>query len=511
VPQITVVGGGLAGMAAALRLLERGCKVTLFESSDRLGGKAGANRQGKDFDEHAYHIFPAWYLNVWKIVSELGIRDNFTDRSDIVLLKRGEFPDRIYVYHNITSWRSGLRNLFAGFIPPSEMFLFNYAVCDLLSQPYSRRSFLDQISVSGFVRSKVYRCRDVELQFEELILKGLSVPTYEVSSMTMAQVMSVWVYSPLPLMRILTGNLQEFFIEPLRRRIEELGGVIHLGSRLINVRIEEGRVADLEFSTQGNPEPIEHPIDPKDECVVMAIPCDKFAPLIDDQIYRASRNLGEIKQLRAAPLAAFNIYLNRRVPGIPKPHVLLAESKFALSFIDVSQAWQGFDKTVLNCMASNFAPLVGLTPEVAFAELLDDLRDFIPTIDRNDIERIELQTHTDEPLFMNSVGAWAFRPSESNRPHLRTKNAKQIPNLYLAGDYCRSAIDLVSMEGAVSTGLLAAEAIRKELDLPSPIQILEPRRAPVWIWWIIKVLLWPVAAVLGLLVRLRESSQSSGT
>lgn len=35
------VGGGLAGISAALRLAERGCRVALLDGSDRLGGKAG--------------------------------------------------------------------------------------------------------------------------------------------------------------------------------------------------------------------------------------------------------------------------------------------------------------------------------------------------------------------------------------------------------------------------------------------------------------------------------------
>lgn len=38
-PKIAVVGGGIAGMMAALRLARSGCNVTLFEAADRLGGK----------------------------------------------------------------------------------------------------------------------------------------------------------------------------------------------------------------------------------------------------------------------------------------------------------------------------------------------------------------------------------------------------------------------------------------------------------------------------------------
>jgi uncharacterized protein with NAD-binding domain and iron-sulfur cluster len=65
--EVTVVGGGLAGMVTALRLLERGYEVSLYESNTRLGGKAGANKNGGDYNDHGYHIFPAWYVNTWQL------------------------------------------------------------------------------------------------------------------------------------------------------------------------------------------------------------------------------------------------------------------------------------------------------------------------------------------------------------------------------------------------------------------------------------------------------------
>ncbi|MGW4107612.1 FAD-dependent oxidoreductase, partial [Streptomyces sp. NPDC004976] len=38
-PRAVVVGAGIAGLAAAHRLLERGARVTVLEASDRVGGK----------------------------------------------------------------------------------------------------------------------------------------------------------------------------------------------------------------------------------------------------------------------------------------------------------------------------------------------------------------------------------------------------------------------------------------------------------------------------------------
>src|SRR5262245_13213900 len=43
-PAVTVIGAGLAGMTAALRLLEVGFDVTVFEAEDHEGGKFDAIR-----------------------------------------------------------------------------------------------------------------------------------------------------------------------------------------------------------------------------------------------------------------------------------------------------------------------------------------------------------------------------------------------------------------------------------------------------------------------------------
>jgi zeta-carotene desaturase len=75
-PQVTVIGAGIAGLAAALRLVERGFDVTLFEQDDFLGGKLGAHNHGRhntDYHEHAFHMYLNWYHNFWQIVDELGI------------------------------------------------------------------------------------------------------------------------------------------------------------------------------------------------------------------------------------------------------------------------------------------------------------------------------------------------------------------------------------------------------------------------------------------------------
>src|SRR5436305_12983827 len=40
--RVIIIGGGLAGLAAATALAPRGFQITLFESKNRLGGRAGS-------------------------------------------------------------------------------------------------------------------------------------------------------------------------------------------------------------------------------------------------------------------------------------------------------------------------------------------------------------------------------------------------------------------------------------------------------------------------------------
>ena len=482
---VTVIGGGLAGMMAALRLAERGFDVDLYEADTRLGGKAGAVKHGADFDEHGYHIFPMWYRNIWKLVDELGIAGHFADVEDFVQIERGEFP-RHKTLTNLGSARYVFRNLFSGVLPVEEMALFFYSTLDLMSHRFSYRKFLDQTSVNGFVRGRFYRTERVALQHQDLLLKGISVPSYAVSAMTMRNVLKYWFKYPLPMHRVLKGNLQQLWIEPIEERMTALGVKIHLGQRLERIEVAQGRVTAVHLNGA------RHPV----ERAVVTIPWERLAAILDDDLYRAAPGLFAIRGLNSAAMAALNVYFRGPVPDMPKDHVNLIGGRYGLSFIDVGQWWPEYrGRTVLNAISSNFTALESVSEDVAVREMLNELFEFIPALRGVEIEKTDFQRHVNEPLFMNEVGAWHFRPAAKT----------ELPNLYLAGDYCRNHIDLVSMEGAVSAGLLAAEAVRKDASSSRPVEILIPDEWPRWMLWILWFLGLPVAALLKLIAKLRAA------
>jgi len=79
--RVVVIGGGLAGLAAAYELSQRGFAVTLLERSPQLGGKVASwdIQVGDDTFkmEHGFHGFFPQYYNLKSLVAELAITENF--------------------------------------------------------------------------------------------------------------------------------------------------------------------------------------------------------------------------------------------------------------------------------------------------------------------------------------------------------------------------------------------------------------------------------------------------
>ena len=73
---IAVVGGGIAGLAAAHRLQQRGHDVQVFEASDDVGGLAAVYDTAGDSIEKFYHHLSASEETIVELIAELGLGDD---------------------------------------------------------------------------------------------------------------------------------------------------------------------------------------------------------------------------------------------------------------------------------------------------------------------------------------------------------------------------------------------------------------------------------------------------
>ncbi len=98
---VVIVGGGLAGLACAYELSQRGFTVTLLEKSPQLGGKIASwsvDVEGEKFMmEHGFHGFFPQYYNLNSLVEELNITDNFQSLEFYsMVFKEGKYQPEVF-------------------------------------------------------------------------------------------------------------------------------------------------------------------------------------------------------------------------------------------------------------------------------------------------------------------------------------------------------------------------------------------------------------------------------
>lgn len=291
---------------------------------------------------------------------------------------------------------------------------------------------------------------------------------------------------------ILNGSLQEAFIEKFRKYLT----ASRSGVTPVTIRTN-CRVTELELRGRNRVSQVSY-IDQAagvqqgeaGDIFILATPPEATVKLLGQNFYEAEqrnseapeKSLADLTRLETAPMASLHLYLKKPIPGLPKEHVNLLHSRYGLSFIDISQHWELYrnGKTygaVLSIIASNFEPLRVLlkdkskdgftdeeipyeTKEEMKKALVAELQKYIPLEETNIVDWT-MKPHLDAPLFLNAVGSWHFRPGTKTR----------LDNLYTAGDYCRSGVDLTTMESAVISALATAKAILDNEKIPEKVKI----------------------------------------
>ena len=440
---MVVVGGGLAGMVAALHLARGGMRVDLHEASDRLGGKSGSDWSEEPghlgyFSDHGYHVFPAWYHNTWALIRDLGIDGAFQRRRHFWRLPLGRIGTR---------GKEGLRLRLAlrlAQISPRSL----VTAVDLVSRDEDE---LETMSLACFIATRWYNGPGTGQELRDISLKGLGNPADRASAITFRANMRLLLKTLLkPNWTAAHGSLQECFINPFADRLREEGVTVHTASRLTAVECTgSGDQLTVDALTIGGQR-----VTTADRPVVLTLPHERLTPLLAGASDRLPAGLAHLGELRSRPMVAVDVHLARRIAGLPrKGHVILDGSRLHLTVLDIRPVWTtglpaGPDDTVLQVIA---ADVTALAPgEDVIAAMVADLRQFFPLLTSSDITRVVPHPNDGVPLFMNDVGTDRARPT-SERAH--------GTNLHLAGDWCANPVQLACMEGAVLSAGLAATAV----------------------------------------------------
>lgn len=490
--EVIVAGAGVAGLAAAHRLLERGFDVTLLEANNFLGGKLGACQDADrpDWHEHAYHQYTNWYHNFWALMDEIGVRQHFLPMPILSHLFPGRYG-QVYQLINFGSPWTALQNLFSGILNPADTYVYGYSLLDLISLPAFRGDLLERSSVLAFMAGRPYMTDQALANHSRNLAEAFASASFLSSARSYRSWVTYGFRLPEPSIWLLDGNTEETLFAPWRSFLEARAGTGHwgrldiqmltsvqeLGLSVDGSRIDRIRVGGMRPAGWLRGERV-RPTHTHDMVVngdlVLAIPPRQLARLMTLEIAEHAPALANVRRLNSKPMISLELYFNRKLPDVPISVTPLLQSRFNLSFLDNSQIWRGWQGgTFLDVIASDADILINYSEEQIIRLMIEELRKFI-RFDEADLERdrMFLKTNIGEELFLNEVGTWDYRPSATTA----------IQNLFIAGDFCRTPVDVVTIEGAVASGLLAADMLRRRHGVADPIPIVWPDTYPTpWV------------------------------
>lgn len=461
-PRVVIVGGGLAGLAAASRLVRLGLKITLLESRPRLGGRASSfvdPTTGEPVD-NCQHVSMACCTNLADFCRRVGTAGLFRRVPEVVFLdEQGRY--------------SRLR---AGLLPAPMHLAESFLAARYLTLAEKLRVGLGMAclrfsgrdrpgeSFDSWLRRHGQTDRTIERFWGTVLVSALNE---RLDRMDVGHARKVFLDGFLRnrtgfQMEIPTVPLGELYGVRLRQWLEAEGVEIRLKSGVRSLDIDEEGVA-LSGVTLRSGERI-----PAD-FVVLAVPYDRIRALVPDREAAQIPRLDDAARLESSPITGVHFWFDRPVcpPGLGHAVTVgrLIQWVFNHSAIQGRQPEGGGQYLQLVISASyDLQPL----DKTAIRDLvLDDLSSIWPAAREATLLRWWVVTE--------HGATFSVRPGvEDHRPDQRTP----VDGLYLSGDWTATGWP-ATMEGAVRSGYLAAEGILADLGRPRPLVCPDLPTAPL--------------------------------
>ncbi|MFB8796533.1 MAG: FAD-dependent oxidoreductase [Microcoleus sp.] len=257
---VVVVGAGLAGLACAYELSQRGFAVTLLEKSPQLGGKIASwpIQVGNEtfMMEHGFHGFFPQYYNLKSVVQELEITDNFVSlESYAVIFRDGQYKPEVFrPNHSAFPWNivdlgiSSPNRLKWGInlTQPAHWQVFREIGGFQTQKSFAR---LDNISVADWVKGEFPRGL-YDLYFLPFAKSSLNAPD-ELSVGELMQFFHFYFFGN-PEGLAFNGTRQDMgtsLVQPIAKFIESKGGKVLTDVAVSGIHWENGKIDSLSYQS----------------------------------------------------------------------------------------------------------------------------------------------------------------------------------------------------------------------------------------------------------------------
>jgi len=459
-----VVGGGLAGLAAACALAETGFRVTLFERRPYLGGRASSYEHpgtGEVVD-NCQHVLFGLCTNLIAFYKKIGIEDKIRWFDDMTFIEPGGRQSLL----RPSSLPAPLQVMpsFVGF--PFLSAYDKLVLGQALSALIFRQPSDDGTSFQDWLHRHHQTEAAIERFWKPVLVSALSEDLDRISIPYAAQVIRESMKSQdARRMGIPSVPLTELYTAA-KDYICARGGEVRLRAGVQHVdAYRTGPLIRLSDSEE------------QFDYGVLAVPFDSLAKILPD--VPASQDLRErLSHFETAPITGVHLWFDRQITDLP--HAVLLDRTIQWMFHKslLLQQRQIRDIESQNAQRNTANELPSYVEIVISAskslinkprqEIIDlalaELREFFPGArDANLVKATVIKEVN--ATFSPIPGIDLYRPATETL----------WSRIFVAGDWTATGWP-ATMEGAVRSGYIAAEAITKQAGMPR--QFLSPDILP---------------------------------
>jgi squalene-associated FAD-dependent desaturase len=430
-PTAIIIGGGLAGLTAAVALAPRGWKVTILESKSRLGGRAGSFTDpatGESIDL-CQHVSMGCCTAFAEFCRTVGIDHLLAAQKTLYFMT----PDR-----RVSRFRADplpaplhLARSFLGahFLTLGEKWKLGRTLSRLVHEPADMDPpFLPWLQAHGQTQRIIDRFWSVVLVSalnESIDRIGLKYARKVIRDAFWSDRRGFEVQVP-------TVPLDSFYGVELRSWLKAHDVELQLNEAVTKIDVDSYRIQSVHLRSGGT-------------CVadmyVSAVPFERLIVLLPADVVHDEPLFAGLANLESSPITSIHLWFDRAVTDLPN-----------VVFVDRLSQWlfnRGETRPgefYVQIVVSAAHALRGLSGEEVQIRILAELRGMFPNLSCAKLVRAKVVTEH-SATFSPLPGVDAWRP-EAVCP---------IENLFLAGDWTSTRWP-GTMESAVISGFRAADA-----------------------------------------------------
>ncbi len=444
--RVVIVGGGIAGLAAAEALSARKHPVVVLEARPRLGGRASSfedKTTGRTID-NCQHVSLGCCTNFLHFCNRTGLTPAFRNETALNFvgadgslnrLAASRLPAPLHLAPSF--WRMrflSLRDKLA--IARGLAALAKADASELEREPFDvwlARNRQTEAAVNRF--------------WHVVIVSALSESLERVSS---AHARKVFVDTFLAnragwTVQVPTVPLDDLYGSQLTAHLHQQNAVVRTGAGVKKLMCYDGRISAVELRTGEQVEGDEF---------ILAVPHHLARSLLPEP-FSGHATLDLVERLETAPISSVHLWFDRPITDMPHAVVVERLSQWVFNRTALQQTTPASGEPYYyQVVISASRELNGTPSEETIAAVLDELIEIWPAAREARLVHSRLVTEH-RAVFSPLPGA------EQNR----LPQQSMIENLQFAGDWTRTGWP-ATMEGAVRSGYLAASNVLARCGSP---------------------------------------------